>query len=98
MSKSQEMMELVEEYSGNHILMCSVIKDTGEQSAESIGYIEKSIEIREKLEAIADRQDKLLAFAKAYLHELVYNDYVSRDQREIAELKKLIAECEGKDE
>ena len=54
MNKSQVMMELVEEYSGNHILMCSAIKDTGEQSALSIEYIEKSIEIREKLEAIAD--------------------------------------------
>lgn len=54
MNKSQVMMDLVDSYVENHILMCSAIEDTGEQSSESIGYIEKSIEIREKLEAIAD--------------------------------------------
>jgi len=54
MSKSTEMLDLVDEYVGNHVLMCSAIEKTGEQSAESIGYIEKSIDLREKLLAIAD--------------------------------------------
>jgi len=58
MSKSQEMLDLVDSYVENHVLMCSSIKDTGEQSAESIGYIEKSIDLREKLLAIADSLDK----------------------------------------
>ena len=98
MSKSQEMMELVDSYVENHILMSSSIRETGEQSSESIGYIEKSLEIREKLQAIASRQDRLLEVANFYVDELVYNDYVPRSGAEIAEVKKLIAECEGKDE
>ena len=97
MDKSQEMLDLIDSYVENHVLMCAAIKDTGEQSAESIGYIEKSIDLREKLLAIADRQDKLLETAKFYLDELVYNDYVRRDPTEIAEVKKLIAECEAPD-
>jgi len=96
MSKSTVLVDLVDEYVGNHVLMCSAIEETTEHSAESQGYINKSIELREKLLALSDRQDKLLEIARFYLDELVYNDYVSRDFGEIVEVKKLIAECEGK--
>ena len=41
------------------------------------------------------QRDKLLEVARFYLDELVYNDYVPRDFREIVELKKLISECAG---
>jgi len=87
MSKSTVILDLIDSYVENHVLMCSAIKDTGEQSAESIGYIEKSIDIREKLLAVADRQDRLLVWAKFFARTQPNNDLI-----------KLIAECEGKDE
>ena len=52
--KASEIMELIEEYSGNHILMCSAIKEFGENHRESHTYINESIEIRAKLQAFAN--------------------------------------------
>ena len=70
MSKSQEILELIDEYVENHVLMCSSIKDTGEQSAESIGYIEKSIDIREKLLAFTDEFEVLRNMQLQELREM----------------------------
>ena len=62
---------------------------------EWLGRVEERIA---KLQVIADRQERLLETARFYLDELVYNDYVPRDFREVEEIRKLIAECEAKDE
>jgi len=85
MSKSQEMMGLVLDL---EILSVVQYEDT----------TKKRIVVKAKLQAIADRQDRFLEIACFYRDELTYNDYVSRDFRELEEVKKLIAECEGKDE
>jgi len=86
MSKPQKIMELLLDYS---CLVSSPVEMTEDEG------LKRKEEIEAKFQVIADRQDRLLEIARFYLDELVYNDYVSRDFREIVEVKKLIAECEG---
>jgi len=81
MSKPQEMMELVNKLFTYLPVEYKVYDDI--------------CDIHAKLKTIAKRQDRLLEVARYYVDELVYNDYVPRSGAEIAEVNKLIAECEG---
>ena len=56
---SEEIMELVEEYVENHVLMNSAIQTTHEFSSESQFYIHKAMELRAKLQAFADEYTAL---------------------------------------
>lgn len=92
MSKSQKMMEVVDEFEGVIELSCEMALNN---PLDAEVWRKNIAHIKAKFQVIANRQDRLLEFVRAYLYELEYNDYVSREPLEIAEVKRLIAECEG---
>jgi len=90
MSKSEEMMRLVVSYASANELLIRLQHGAMVEDAPAIPILQRHvISLKRDLQAIADRQDKLFNCACDYLHELEYNDYVTRNPIEIAVFLKL---------